>query len=189
MMGILKKAFIVWHEGMIGSFSEGGPGFSEITDIPSILADSPAEAKAQASLCYDYQINGREVKWTDLRVKRKIGSDLILYKGREIRRDEYNSLLQREKLLTNTTKKLEDSEASEFYLQTGIVGNCLYFWAQDGRGYTCHLERAHLFSKEEAIKQAKSMKGFERFWEKEAIETASSLQVDHQRLRNQISIP
>ena len=32
-----------------------------------------------------------------------------------------------------------------------LIGNCVVFWAKDHKGYTTDLEKAHMFSKEEAI--------------------------------------
>jgi hypothetical protein len=38
-----------------------------------------------------------------------------------------------------------------FYLQDArqVVGNAVLWWAQDWKGYTCDLRRAHVFTKEE----------------------------------------
>lgn len=42
-----------------------------------------------------------------------------------------------------------------FYLQDNrsYVGNDILWWAKDGKGYTTDLTKAHIFSKEEALKQ------------------------------------
>lgn len=34
-----------------------------------------------------------------------------------------------------------------------IVGNCVMWWAKDAKGYTCDLDRAHLYTEEEVESQ------------------------------------
>lgn len=43
----------------------------------------------------------------------------------------------------------------EFYLQDsrGYVGNDVLWWAKEGKGYTTNLHEAHVFTKDEAVKQ------------------------------------
>ncbi len=42
-----------------------------------------------------------------------------------------------------------------YYLQDSrtVVGNDLMWWAKDGKGYTTDLSRAHVFTKEQAVRQ------------------------------------
>jgi len=48
--------------------------------------------------------------------------------------------------------------SEQFYLQDsrGYVGNDVLWWAKDGKGYTTDLRKAHIYSKEDAVKQHQS---------------------------------
>lgn len=58
-----------------------------------------------------------------------------------------------------------------FYLQDTrqIVGNDLMWWAKDGRGYTCDVSKAEVYSKEKAFTQHKSRET-DRPWPKNYID-------------------
>lgn len=42
---------------------------------------------------------------------------------------------------------------THFYMQNGVSGNAIMWWAKGRSGYTTDIERAHVFTKEEAIGQ------------------------------------
>ncbi len=43
----------------------------------------------------------------------------------------------------------------KYYIQNGIVGNCILWWAKDDRGYTCEIEKAEQYTEEEADKRVR----------------------------------
>jgi hypothetical protein len=61
------------------------------------------------------------------------------------------------------------------------VGNCVSWWAKNGAGYTCHLDKAHVFTADE-IRRRGATRETDIPWPKEAVDEAASLQVDSQRL-------
>ena len=63
------------------------------------------------------------------------------------------------------------------------VGNCVYWWRIDGKGYTCHLDDAWEVGEEEARSIERS-RGTDKAWPADQVRKAASLQVDMQRLRN-----
>lgn len=178
-MKILKKAYIVWHSGMISDHPEEG---YRIDEIPPVFAESHAQAKSKSTLHLEYEIDGREPIWTDLKVKRAFGADLVEFMGAEVPRHRANAKKERIQRESQIQNEINSSDSDFFYLQTGVIGNCLVFWALNGRGYTCHLDQAHLFSKEEAIQRSRNIRQSDRFWEEDAVNSAASLQVDHQKL-------
>lgn len=65
------------------------------------------------------------------------------------------------------------------------VGNCMLFWALDHKGYTCHLDQAHVFTEEEMRRICgRGGRGTDVPWPKELIDAAASLMVDHQLVRH-----
>lgn len=82
-------------------------------------------------------------------------------------------------------------EGRLFYVQDTrtIVGNCISWWAKDRCGYTCHLERAHVFTEEEAVQIARGRET-DVPWPKDVIDAIAGRMVDHQRLpdREQLSL-
>lgn len=74
-----------------------------------------------------------------------------------------------------------------FYLQDKrtYVGNSILWWAKDHRGYTCHLDKAHIFTEEEVLKRTRDT---DVPWPKDLIDEIASRQVDMQLLpeRDQI---
>lgn len=67
------------------------------------------------------------------------------------------------------------------------VGNCVSWWAKDGAGYTCHLDKAHVFTADE-IRRRGATRETDHPWPKEVVDEAASLQVDHQRLPDRAEI-
>ena len=51
-----------------------------------------------------------------------------------------------------------DGVNDSYYLQDSrtIVGNDLMWWAKDGKGYTSDVSKAHIYTKEAAVKQNQS---------------------------------
>lgn len=46
---------------------------------------------------------------------------------------------------------MSDAPTPMFYMldTRAVVGNCAMWWAKDRQGYTCDLDKAHLFSEQE----------------------------------------
>ena len=70
-----------------------------------------------------------------------------------------------------------------FYLQDsrGYVGNAISWWREGGRGYTCNLAEAGVFTREEAFKLHRN-RSTDLPWPKEYIDQHARLTVDMQGL-------
>lgn len=72
---------------------------------------------------------------------------------------------------------------TEYYIQDTrqYVGNNMLFWAKGG-GYTCHIDEAQIFSKEDAKAIHKNRKS-DKPWRVSIIRKASTLQCDMQKVK------
>lgn len=68
-----------------------------------------------------------------------------------------------------------------FYLQDsrGYVGNDVLWWAKNGNGYTTDLSKAHVYTKDEAVKQHE-MRETDIPWPKDYIDAKTRPAVDMQ---------
>jgi len=69
----------------------------------------------------------------------------------------------------------------EYYLQDSrdLVGNDMLFWAKNGQGYTTDLRKAHVYTKDEAVKQHQCRET-DIPWPKEYIDAKTRPAVDCQ---------
>ncbi len=87
-------------------------------------------------------------------------------------------------------KAQEDArDAGGWYLQDtrSYVGNDVVWWAKDGKGYTTDVSKAHVFTQEQAFRQA-SMRGVDRAWPKEYIDGKTRPAVDMQYIDHDTAI-
>ena len=75
---------------------------------------------------------------------------------------------------------------SEFYLQDSrsYVGNDVLWWAKNGNGYTTDLDKAHVYTKDEAQRMHKSRPS-DIPWPKEYIDARTRPAVDMQYIDRQ----
>ena len=69
------------------------------------------------------------------------------------------------------------SEPREYYIQrhaSGCVGDCMLWWVKGGHGYTCDLDRAEVWTQEDAEELIASDRG-EKYtaWEKSGVDASS----------------
>lgn len=74
----------------------------------------------------------------------------------------------------------------EFYLQDcrSYVGNDMLFWAKNGNGYTTDLRLAHVYTKEEAVRQHQSRET-DIPWPKDYIDAKTRPAVDMQYVKRE----
>jgi hypothetical protein len=67
-----------------------------------------------------------------------------------------------------------------YYMQDSrqYVGNSMYWWAKDAKGYTCDIRKAHIFTKNETLKN--SQRDSDVLWPKEYIDERISHHIDKQ---------
>jgi len=74
-----------------------------------------------------------------------------------------------------------------YYMQDNrqYVGNSMSWWAKDGRGYTCDIRKAHVFTIGEA--KNRSQRSSDVLWPKEYIDKRISHHIDMQHCEREIA--
>jgi hypothetical protein len=69
-----------------------------------------------------------------------------------------------------------------YYVQDArwYVGNCVLWWALDHKGYTCEIDRAHVFTETELSRASRDT---DVAWPKAEVDLLISRHVDMQKLR------
>jgi len=161
-MDILKKAFTVWHEGMLNENPHLGYRMDE---LPVTYADGPGEAKTECQWLNDYEIDGEPHKFTDIRVRRAKNADKIMFRGLEVERWRMESTLSEEIRIQKRTDKVNTfPDGTNFYVQNGFVGNSVLWWGLRSSGYTTDLSKAELYTKEEILKSFVNGREQDRIW-------------------------
>lgn len=71
-----------------------------------------------------------------------------------------------------------------FYIQNRLpVGNCVQWWAEGGHGYTCDLDRAGKFTREEAMAIVRERPDIDKAWAVDDIDRMAIRHFDSQNLR------
>lgn len=83
----------------------------------------------------------------------------------------------------------EPSPADLWYLQDtrSYVGNDVLWWAREGAGYTADVSKAHVFTRDEAFRQA-AMRGCDRAWPKAYIDGKTRPAVDMQHIDHEAAL-
>jgi len=183
-MEIVRKAFKVYHEGMLCENPYEGYTMDE---LPIVYAETPGEAKNKCSEVHDYEIDGREHNYTDLRAIRAKDSDEVLYKGDRMKRHwaEY-------KIKENERKEkmmqLPDDEY--FYVQDArnYVGNAVLWWGLGSNGYVCDIHKAQKYTKKEIVDKFGDGRETDIVWIGSHVEKGIKEIVDAQNLRREYSV-
>jgi len=180
---IIKKAFNVYHRGMLRTYD-----FYKVSDTPIVHANTSGEAKSKApSVLYDYEIDGEQHNYTDIRVKRNKSCDIVLFEGNEVKRwiaeDELKCREVERDILS-----LPDDEYYYVQDKRSYVGNAVLWWAQDNRGYTTDLNRAHKYTKQDIVKQFARKRETDIVWRASHVENAVREYVDGQYLKREFSV-
>jgi hypothetical protein len=179
-MLIIKKAFRVWHQGMLSDNPYEG---YRIDDIPVVYANSPGEAKSVAKEPYDWTINGDEPKFTDLKVQRAPDMDIVLFDENGMQRRQVDELLKQRKRTEERKKAVERfPDGTNFFIQNGYVGNSVLWWAKNSNGYTTDMQKAELFTKQEVLDRFVSGRKEDIIWESEHVLSNMRTHVDGQYL-------
>ena len=180
-MKILKKAFKVWHDGMLNS--NPNEGYS-IEELPLTYGDTPGEAKVNASEIYDFEIDGETHKYTDLKVRRAKGGDWVLYEGEKIRRNDLEYRTKEANRIDKRRKSVESfSDDSMFYIQNGYVGNAVLWWGLNSNGYVCDIHKAQAYTKQYVLKHFVNGREEDRIWESKHVLDCIKEIVDGQFLK------
>lgn len=149
---IVRKAYKVYHKGMLKRYN-ACDGYS-LDELPVTYADTPSEAKKNAKDLNDYEINGNPHTFTDIRVLRAKGADIVLWDGNEITRNHLEFSIKEQERVNKRREAIEKyPDGSYFYVQNGFVGNSVCFWRKKSAGYTTEIDNAEMFSKNEILEK------------------------------------
>ena len=164
-MKTIKKCWKVWDR-LNSSGSDYGENYVEY-----IGADTRGEALSNFS--------DSKVDYIYRKAVRCPNNDRVEYEGKEMLRMDVDPLIkknQRNKALT------ELPENDMYYVQTGIVGNDALFWELGGSGYTCNIERAQKYTKDEIVKQFTNGRPQDIIWPESHLNNIIKKVVDTQYL-------
>ncbi len=80
--------------------------------------------------------------------------------------------------------------SNKFYIQDKrqYIGNSIAWWAKGGNGYTTNIDRAEIFTKEDAVELATDGSGKYRAWSCDHVNEHISRHVDMQHVDYRYSI-
>jgi len=184
---IIKKAFIVWHEGMLNY--NPNEGYPTIEDIPAVYAETRGKAKNKASDWMDFNLNGKEATFLDLKVKRYKEGDKLLFEGVERTRNWVTRELDNREFNATRRQRVEQyPDDTMFYIQNGIVGNAPLWWGLGGSGYVCQIEEAQAYTKKEVLATFVNGRKQDIIWEASHVLAAKVTVIESQRLKYSLSI-
>lgn len=151
------------------------------TDI--VYYGNRGQAKRQAVVdnALGKTLNGEEISFLNIKIKRFPNNDKIIYNGNIIKRYEQKSI---ERL--NNIKELDKNKFYYVQDRRSYVGNAVLWWAKNGNGYVTDLSKAHKYSYVEIIKF--NPRGTDIIWESEHVEKAIKQYVDMQYFDKNYSI-
>lgn len=143
---IIKKAWNVWHNGMIGY---GPEIYNSPEETPIVYAKTASEAKSNSSEWKDWDLEGDDPTWTDLKVKRAMSADIVIFEGKEMKRYYVQSLLFTRKREAKLKSFLDDPVLTHCYiLKRGT------YYRPNSSGYTSMKHRAGIYTIKEGVEDA-----------------------------------
>ena len=184
-MKIIRKAFQVWHNGMLNYNPHEG---YEIDSLPITYAETSSKAKSRAPELYDFAIDGEPHKFIDLKVRRYKNADIVLHDGKEVHRGRLiREMAEAERKAKRREKVMEFPDDSLFYIQNGYVGNAVLWWGLNSNDYVCDIELAQLYTKEEVLSKFVNGRESDIIWESKHALNGIKKIVDAQNLRTEFS--
>lgn len=187
---IVKKAFVVWHEGMLDRNPHEG---YTIESLPVTYADTSGQAKQIASIPSDFYLHDKPHRFIDLKVRRAPNADKVMFEGNvttpnAIQRDieEKEVIAQKQSRVTARTLKVDSyPDDAKFYIGDGYVGNCILWWGLNSNGRVCNITEAQLYSKTEVLKRFVAGSENIEIWESTHVLASIKPMVDHQYLNSE----
>lgn len=182
----IKKAWHVWHKGMIGT---GPEIYNSVEETPIYYAETSSKAKIKSSEVYDFEIDGETHKFTDIKARRAPDADIYLFEGIERKKYQIVELLeQRQKIKDLKDKINQYPDDSTFYVQNGFVGNSMLFWALNSNGYTCDFNKAQEYTKAEILEGFVPGRAQDRIWLADHLKQNTCTVIDGQHVNYKFKI-
>lgn len=183
---IVRKAYVVWHDGMLGYPPEF---YESVDDIEVTYAKSPGEAKNWCTGRYDFDLHGETPAFIDLKVRRAKHADKVRFEGNIVNRNYVQTMMER-RTLTEKRRKLVMKYPSDalFYIQRGYVGNSMLFWGLGSASYTCKLNKSQTYTRAEVLESFLDGNPDDRIWPAKHIEANTCVVVDGQNVNGGLVI-
>lgn len=178
---ILKKAYIVWHDGML--VYSNPEGFSSWKYCPSVYATGPGQAKQISTEWRDWSLDSyQDADFTDLYCRRYPADDLLEVDGEQVIRHIYT-----EKKADDEYRAKLNNLPDQLYLiraiDKGFRGNYPVWWGPNSTGYTTDFNKAGRYSKWDVVQICK--KGQQEPWPESCLQKHLVTVVNYDRLRRQ----
>ena len=186
---IVEKAYVVWVHSQLAEHPFNSPD-----ELDVVYAESASKAKYHCWIKGEKNEDGDDARWIDIKVKRRPYQDKVEYEGNVVKRVRIKLMedeKEENKLLELRIKKLEQLDPTDmYYVQDarGYVGNSVSWWALNNRGYTCDIEQAHRYTKDEIIRQFSDCRDIDVIWSARHVDTKIKKHVDAQYLDYEYSI-
>lgn len=127
-------------------------------------------------------VDGENISFLNIRVKRDKDFDIVMYEGQKVKRYEINQL-KRDIKIKNLPKD------KTYYVQDkrNYVGNSVLWWGKNSNGYVCNLPDAHEYTYEE-IQKFIGCRDTDVIWPSDHVKKAIRQHVDVQYLHTENSI-
>lgn len=184
---IIEKAYIVYHDGMIGYRPEK---YQSWEDIEPVYAETPSKAKNSGHYAWDYEVCDNEYpEYLDLKVRRAKWADIVEYDGKVRKRAQVEWQIERDKEKARKRALIEKyPDDTLFYIQRGYVGNSVLWWELNSCGYTCKFERAQTYTKKEVLSRFLDGNPDDRIWVADHVKKNTTVVVDGQHLKGKFCI-
>lgn len=178
---IITKAYRVYHDGLLHNDYSHDQYIINNSEI--VYGKTPGEAKAK-SFVLDEGSLGREVKYTDLKLRRDKYYDVVFFEGEEVERWRMEHDLKIKARL-NKIYSLPDDEM--FYVQDNrsYVGNAVLWWGLESNGYVTDIKKAQKYTKDDIIRKFGGGRETDIIWPASHVEGAVREYIDIQGLRRE----
>ncbi len=140
-----------------------------------VYAESAGKAKLK---CTD--VDG---SYINIKARRCRYHDIIFDKGQEIKRGQLEKSIRDMEIKNKRTEKvLSFPEDEMFYVQNGYVGNSVSWWRLENNGYTCDLDKAQKYTRQQILEQFVNGREEDRIWAASHVEQHIRQHVDSQYL-------
>lgn len=141
-----EKAYHVWHEGMIGFGLEIANSIEE-TEV--VYAKNSSTAKSKAKDWMDWEIDGREPTYIDLKCRRAKNMDIVVFEGNPVKRFLIEFIRWERKRKAKLESFLTDTELTHCYIMKRGT-----YYRPKSCGYTSIKANAGIYTIKEGVEDA-----------------------------------
>lgn len=178
---IIQKAYRVYHEGLLHDDYSHDQYIIDNSEL--VYGKTPGEAKSKGFCLHEGSL-GREVEYTDLKLKRDKYFDIVFFEGDEVERWKMEHDME---VKARLHKMYQLSDDDMYYVQDrrSYVGNAVLWWGLDSNGYVTDLKKAQKYTKAEIVSKFGDARDTDIIWPASHVEKAVREYVDAQGLKRE----